>query len=104
MSTSDKPSDTEIIEAVSELVSSTIVDWGLEVPITPNTQLIQELGLTSMDMINLLAAIDMRFNCRLPYETLVRDDKGYRQEISVGEICSFVSQNFGVERSAMPTL
>jgi acyl carrier protein len=99
-----KPSEQEILDSIRTLVEGTVADWGLDVQVTPSTLLIQELGLTSMDMIDLLAAIDIRFNCRLPYEALVRDANGYRQELSVAEICEFVSRNFGVVRSATPAL
>jgi acyl carrier protein len=90
----------EILDAVVSVVSDITRDWNLDVEIKPESRLIGELGFTSMDIIDLMAGLDMRLHRKLPYESLmVLDDGGYRQELLVSELADFLEQNFDVERA-----
>jgi acyl carrier protein len=76
-----------IIGVLGELLDS----WGLsgEV-ITEETRLNADLCLSSVDMLEVMALIDVKFSRRFKYEELVVQDGHYRNELRVGEVADFV--------------
>jgi acyl carrier protein len=94
-----QPSKQEIIETICDIVITIIKDWGLDTEVNADTLLIQDLGFTSMDTIDLIATIETRYQRKLPYDSLVTfDDGSYRSELSVDELAEFIHLNFKVAR------
>jgi acyl carrier protein len=58
------------------------------------TRLGADLGFSSMDIIHLMASIDMRFNCKLKYDLFFRRADQFVEDFSVTEIADFVFDNF----------
>ena len=54
-----KPSQQEITETVCKIVKRITEDWNLDAAIVPETRLIAELGFTSIDVIDLLASLEI---------------------------------------------
>jgi acyl carrier protein len=62
--------------------------------ITLETKLGADLGFSSMDIIHLMASIDMRFQCKLKYDLFFRRADQFVEDFSVTEIADFVFNNF----------
>ena len=93
------PSEQEITGTICEIVKNIMQDWGLDAEINAGTLLIQDLGLTSMDIIDLIATLETRYQRKLPYESLVTfADGSYRSELAVKDMAEFIRQNFEVTR------
>jgi acyl carrier protein len=95
-----KLSKEEITNTICASVSTLTQDWSLDIAVVPETQLVQELGFSSMEFIDLLATLETRFQRKFPYEQLMTTDEGgYRQELTVSELSMFVYDNFDVARA-----
>lgn len=93
------PSEQEISGTICDIVSNIIKDWGLDAEINAETLLIQDLGFTSMDTIDLIATLETRYQRKLPYEALVTNEDGsYRSELAIKELGEFVHLNFNNAR------
>jgi acyl carrier protein len=93
------PPEQEIIATIREIVKNIMQDWGLDAEVGTGTLLIKDLGFTSMDIIDLIATLETRYQRKLPYETLVTSaDGSYRNELAVKELAEFIRQNFDVTR------
>lgn len=62
--------------------------------ITLQTRLGEDLGFSSMDIIHLMASIDMRFHCKLKYDLFFRQADQLVEDFSVAGIADFVFNNF----------
>ena len=62
--------------------------------INENTILSDEIGLTSMDALQLLALIDSKFGTRLPFDKWFVLENGYRTRGTVHELADFIQQHF----------
>lgn len=84
----------EITQAIVDILNETIEMYELpKVEITRATQLSGSLGFTSIDMMHVLASVDMRFSTHLPYDSLIMKNGQYISDLSVGEIADFVEEN-----------
>ncbi len=96
-----KPTQDEILAGIKEILAEMIEDWDLDLKtIGADTRLSADLGLSSIDALHLVAAIDMRFNRRLPYERLILKDGKYVEELTVGDLTRFVYDHFDFDASA----
>lgn len=95
-----KPSQEQTVDIVCGVVSNVIEDWGLDATLSPETCLVSELGFTSMDMIDVVSTLETQLRRKLPYEELVMlPEGGYREDISIGELATFVYDNYDVTRT-----
>jgi acyl carrier protein len=94
-----KPGLGEIVATVIDILREMTQEWDLD-PSTlgPQTRLSADLGLSSIDALHLMASIDTRLGCRLSYERLILKDGKYVGELLVGELASFVHDNFDQPR------
>ncbi len=86
----------EIEQRIVEVLKDMTQDWDLdfEDPIGADTRLIDDLGLESIDLVQLVVAIDEAFGTRgLPYEQALMEDGGYVTEITVRELVNFLEAN-----------
>jgi len=104
-----RPPESELLERIILLV---IDHAGVEESeVRPSSRLIEDLGIDSLDFIELLMAIEVEFGIRFP-ETDEVNDPVYssvftRAEFSVSDLVSLVSMptRFGrMERTGKPTL
>lgn len=91
-----RPEQATILDQIAEILYGMLDDWDPEMdgPINGQSKLSQDLCLTSIDVMHLLASIDMRYQKKLPYERLILEDGKYRTELSVEDLANFVWENF----------
>jgi acyl carrier protein len=86
---------TEIRAAIKEILEEMIEMYDLPTTeITDELLLIETLGFSSVDIMHLLASVDMRFERHLPYDKIMLKNDEYVADLSFGEIVSFVYENF----------
>lgn len=84
--------ETAIEHRLIKTISDFVEDWGLDVTITRNTKLVEDLEFDSIDVIQLVVAIESTFNSRnLGFQTLLMRDGRYVDDLSVGEIADFLA-------------
>lgn len=62
----DVPSST-----ISQRVETIVKAFVKDLPVVPRSQNLQEIGLTSMDMVNLMLSIEAEFDVTIPAQKLV---------------------------------
>ncbi|WP_372884161.1 acyl carrier protein [Shimia sp.] len=69
-----------------------IADWGVEIDIDRDTTLVADLEFDSIDIIQLIVAIETEFGKRSPgfQELLIRDGR-YVDDLGVGTIADFLA-------------
>ena len=88
--------ENQVIEVVRTLVQ----DWGREEPITVSTQIVADLGFESIDIIQLLAALEERLQRRnLGFSDLIINGGRYVDDLSISQIAQFLSARLGIQRS-----
>lgn len=71
-------------------------DWdtGYEGAITAATRVIGDLGFESIDVVQLVVAIEEHYQRRnLPFERLLMEDGHYVDELTVGKVVDFLAEN-----------
>jgi|ERR1041385_368415 acyl carrier protein len=90
--------ETQIRSEITQLLQETINTWNLgEESIHDDTRLIGDLGFASVDLIHLMASIEMRFHRKFPYDEIIIRDGQYVDDITVLELINFVSRNLNRE-------
>ena len=87
-----------IEDGIVELLNDMVLDWELELeaPIGRESRLIEDLGFESIDLVQLVVAIESKFAGRgIPYEELIMDDGRYVTEITVGQLANFLHSKIG---------
>jgi len=85
---------TDITQTITDILNEMIEMYEMpKVSISPDTYLSASLGFTSIDMMHVLASVDMRFETHLPYDNLIMKNGEYISDLSVGEIAAFVEEN-----------
>jgi acyl carrier protein len=90
-----RPSLEEIRKSVIDMVGEIAAargDDGEEV--APQTRLRADLGFSSMDIIHLLASMDMRFRSKLNYDLLLRRGDKFADDLSPAELSDFIFNHF----------
>lgn len=85
----------EIDKRLIAIVDDFLVDFDEEFDddVTRQTQLLADLGFESIDVIQLVVAIEEDFETRgLGFEDLLMNDGRYVDDLSVGQISDFLSQ------------
>ena len=78
-----------------EIATEMVSDWGLDLPkLGGGTRLSEDLCFSSIDLLNFLASIDVRYQRKLPYESLIMDGLAYRSDLTLDELANFVYQEF----------
>jgi acyl carrier protein len=82
-----------ILRTVTEILADITADWDLEFSggIGPQTMLIADLAFESIDVVELVVALEERFGRRdLPFEELLMVDGRYVDDLSVAQIVDFL--------------
>lgn len=88
-------STDEIDEKLKAIVDDFLVDFDEEFDedVTRQTKLLADLGFESIDVIQLVVAIEEDFGTRgLGFEDLLMVDGRYVDDLSVGQIADFLGQ------------
>ena len=86
-----------ILARLMDVLEDFIEDWDteLDAPIGRETMLLGDLEFESIDIIQLVVAIEEAFGKRkLPFEQLLMKDGRYVDDLSVGQIADFLHQQF----------
>lgn len=87
--------DAQVLDDVLALMSQLAGDWEYSGTITPETCLIADLGLESLDLVVLGTSIQRRYG-RLPFAEFLAEI-GQRpveeRDVSVGELVAFVCRH-----------
>lgn len=68
-------------------------EWELDFnDINPETNLVADLGFSSIDIIQLVVAIEEHFKQKLGFNELLMNDGQYVDDLSIEELVSFVSR------------
>lgn len=91
------------------LLNDMIQEWDMEIleSIDVETRLIEDLGFESVDLMQLIVAIEQTFGVRgLPYEQVLMQDGGYATEITVRQLTNFLCQAIPLQSTQLrqPTL
>jgi acyl carrier protein len=90
-----KPPPEEICTELIAIAARITDGWGLEdVELTQSTRLSEDLCFSSIDLLNFLAAVDVQFQRKLPYERLLMVGDRYRNELTINDLAEFVHDNF----------
>lgn len=80
--------ETAVIQVLEELVC----DWDLDAIIDAKTKLVADLEFESIDVIQLVVALEERFRRRnLGFDQLLMADGRYVDDLAVAEIVHFLS-------------
>jgi len=85
-----------ILTRVCALLADMVQDWDLETEeaIGPATDIIADLEFESIDLIQLMVAVEKEFGVKgLPYEALVIADGAYIEELRVKTLVDFLAQH-----------
>lgn len=99
MSTPEKTSvlsREEIQSRVIAVLEDMTADWDVDSTdgIGSETKLMEELAFESIDVVQLVVAIEKEFDCKgLPFEKLFMHDGDYVDEILVKEVVDFLMEN-----------
>ncbi len=82
---------SDMIEILKDMTSDWDTDFGG--PIGPDTRLVADLAFESIDIVQLVVAIQERYRRRdLPFEILLMKDGKYVDEIKVLDTVNFLSK------------
>ena len=80
-----------ISERLRDTVADFVEDWGLDVAIGPDTRLVEDLEFDSIDVIQLVVAIESAFQVRsLGFQDLLMQGGRYVDDLSIGQIEAFL--------------
>lgn len=89
-----KPTEADIQDEIKKILEEMTSTWDVDADeIGGETQVVADLGFSSIDIIHLMASLEMRFHRKLPYDEIIMKDGQYVEDISVGELTAFVSRN-----------
>ncbi|MCB1700652.1 MAG: hypothetical protein KDI14_07435 [Halioglobus sp.] len=86
----------EIVSRVCDVVADMTGDWDMdfEGEINRDTRLIGDLAFESIDIVQLVVAIEGEFQKRgIPFEKLLMVDGRYVDDLTVGDMADFLSAN-----------
>jgi acyl carrier protein len=86
----------EIVTRVSAVVVDMTGDWDIdfEGEINRDTRLIGDLAFESIDIVQLVVAVEGEFQKRgIPFENLLMVDGRYVEDLTVGDMADFLSAN-----------
>ncbi len=88
-------SETEILDDLLDMMSRLADDWEYSGTVTADTYLLHDLGLESLDLVVLGAAIQQRYG-RIPFTEFLADIGARpidKRDVTVGELVTFIGQH-----------
>lgn len=85
--------ESEIQSELIELLKEITEDWEIdEIEILPSTKIVEDLGFVSIDIIQLVVAIEEHFQQKLGFNELLMKNGRYIDDLGVDEIAKFVER------------
>ncbi len=92
-----KSMSTDIQERLRTVLQEFVADWGLDVPITEDTALVEDLGFDSIDVIQFVVAVENAFqNRKLGFQDLLMQNGRYVDDLKIGEIETFLASRLAL--------
>jgi acyl carrier protein len=95
-----------ILHDILQIVEDMTDDWETELGggIGPQTLLVENLGFTSIDVVQLCIALDEHFGSHnLPFQELLMSGEGeYVEDVSVTQLADFIRGRVGLEQAGNP--
>lgn len=85
-----------LFQDMAAILQDMTSDWdtGYEGGIRPDTRLIGDLSFESIDVVQLIVAIEERYRRKdLPFVDLVMHEGRYKEELTVAEIVEFLAKS-----------
>jgi acyl carrier protein len=83
-------------DRVVQILTDMTGDWDLDLQgtIDPDTKLMHDLAFESIDIVELVVAIEENFGTRrIPFEKLLMVDGRYVDDLTVGQLADFVADH-----------
>jgi len=93
---------SHIEESVVQIIEDMIQDWDLDVEDTvgPHTNLVADLGFSSIDIIHLVVAVEEHFNRpKLGFNELLLVNGKYVDDLSIAQIAAFLDRKLNTPAS-----
>jgi acyl carrier protein len=90
-----QPNRAEIQSRLTAILRDMVQDWDLDFvePIDGHTRLVTDLGFESVDLMQLVVAIERELSTRgLPFEEILMEEGGYINEITVEQLVAFLDR------------
>ena len=85
--------EREIKSELIEILKDITQDWEIdEIEILPSTKIVEDLGFVSIDIIQLVVAIEEHFQQKLGFNELLMKNGRYIDDLAVEEIAKFVEK------------
>ncbi|ADM09555.1 putative acyl carrier protein [Parvularcula bermudensis HTCC2503] len=83
----------DIDRAVVGILERFTDDWGVDHQITPDSQIVADLEFESIDVIQLVVAIEQHFGIRnMGFDELLMKDGKYVDDLTVRQIADFINK------------
>lgn len=83
--------ETEIRNTVVRTLKDFIQDWGLDVDISPETTIVEDLEFDSIDVIQFTVELEKAFGSRkIGFQDLLMQDGRYVDDLSVAQFQGFL--------------
>lgn len=92
----------ELTGRLIALIEDFTQDWDeeLDAAMSADTRLLADLGFESIDIIQLIVAIEEDFGLRkVPFESLLMQDGRYVDDLSIGQIAVFLAPHLAASGS-----
>ncbi len=98
-------SEVEIQAVIQKLIDEIAedLDFDLDGPISAQTRLVRDLGLASVDFIQLIVGIEHHFGRKMKFHDLLMPDGAYVSDLTVGELVAFVASKLNAQEPALET-
>ncbi len=93
-----QPAPRATVDTIVDIVKELTQDWDTDYSggIRPETCLIGDLAFESIDVVQLIAAIEEHYQRRdFPFEELLMTDGRYVEEIRVADVAAFLDRYLG---------
>ena len=85
-----------IAERLRKTLAEFVEDWGLDVTISANTSLVEDLEFDSIDVIQFVVAMESAFESRsIGFQNLLMQDGRYVDDLTVAQIEAFLTSRLG---------
>jgi acyl carrier protein len=82
----------EVESGVLQVIERLSQDWELDEPLTARSRIVADLGFESIDLIQLVVALEQHFgNRRLGFNELLMTNGRYVDDLSVAQIVDFLA-------------
>lgn len=85
----------EIEDALVQILTEMVQDWDVdsEDPISPQTELVADLGFSSIDIIHFTVAVESHFHRpKLGFNELLMVDGKYVEDLSIAQVAVFLQR------------